>query len=396
MPEPLPPVARRLAWLHFWNDFTLDFITPLLPTGVGVAWLGVMEGVADAVGQALKLVTGRASDRTGKRVRWVVAGYSANALFRPLAAIGMLVVWPWWIVCCRIADRVGKGLRSSASDALVADWVAPEQRPWAYSMMRTYDHCGATVGALTAAGVAWYVGEHLHLNLGWAVLSLVVPMVAMLALGAGLRDQPDAARAAAQAPPGWWPREPLVRRPLLIITIASIGARVSPLLVLVQVAGWTDASMTDGGAWRPWQICLAWAALNLAQTIASAWAAWFADRLGPHRLLLVGWGVGAVVFTALAWSTGAWALVAGLAWGIVGGLTEGAEKAWLVSVAAPNERATTFGALALLTAGAALIGSSGCGLGLSAVGPLIFLAPAVAMTVGAIGVARTPRRAAGL
>src|SRR5689334_14019770 len=76
----LPPVVRRLAWLHFANDFTLDFLTPLLPAGVPVAWLGVMEGLANGTGQALKLFTGRASDRSGKRVAWVRAGYVANAV----------------------------------------------------------------------------------------------------------------------------------------------------------------------------------------------------------------------------------------------------------------------------------------------------------------------------
>jgi hypothetical protein len=48
------PTVRRIGWLHFWNDFTLDFVTPLLPAGVPVAWLGVMEGAADAAAQALK------------------------------------------------------------------------------------------------------------------------------------------------------------------------------------------------------------------------------------------------------------------------------------------------------------------------------------------------------
>src|SRR5262245_1799306 len=79
-PNPdLAPAVRRMGWLHFWNDFTLDFVSPLLPRAVGAAWLGVMEGVADAIGQLLKLFTGRASDRSGRRVPWVRAGYGVNA-----------------------------------------------------------------------------------------------------------------------------------------------------------------------------------------------------------------------------------------------------------------------------------------------------------------------------
>ncbi len=383
MPAPLPPVPRRLAWLHFWNDFTLDFLTPLLPGSVGVAWLGLMEGVADAIGQALRLVTGRASDRSGRRVPWVIAGYSANAVFRPLAGIGMLLAWPWWIVACRIGDRVGKGLRSSAADALVADWVDPAQRPWAYSVMRTSDHAGATAGALTAALVAWVVGEHLHADLGWAVLGLALPMLIMLTLLRGLRDQPAHAPASAAAAPGWWPRERAVRWPLAVVGVASLGAKVSPLLVLVQVAGWGDAQRI---AWAPWLVCLGWAALSLAQTVAASFAAWFADRLGAQRCLVMGWLVGAAVFAAVALASGPWLIAAGIAWGVVAGLSEGAEKSWIADMAAPAERATTFGALALLTAGAALAGSAGCGVGMSLIGSWIFLAPAAALALGALGV----------
>lgn len=102
--------VRRIAWLHFANDFTLDFITPLLPAGIGVAWIGIMEGLADAVGQVLKLITGRASDQSGHRASWVGGGYLVNAVARPLTAIGMVTSLPAWIVACRIADRIGKGI----------------------------------------------------------------------------------------------------------------------------------------------------------------------------------------------------------------------------------------------------------------------------------------------
>ena len=143
-------MPRRIAWLHFANDLTLDFLTPLLPAGVGVAWIGFMEGAADAVGQVLKLVTGRASDRSGRRVPWVAAGYATNAIARPLAGVGMLLLLPWWIVACRITDRVGKGIRGGAVDALCADWTDDTNRARAFARLRVMDHLGATLGGLLA------------------------------------------------------------------------------------------------------------------------------------------------------------------------------------------------------------------------------------------------------
>jgi MFS family permease len=379
MSEPVPPVVRRLGWLHFWNDFTLDFLTPLLPIGVGVAWIGLMEGVADGIGQALKLVTGRASDRTGRRVAWVASGYGINAVLRPLAAVGMLLAWPWWIVLCRIGDRVGKGVRGSASDALVADWTPEAQRPWAYALMRTMDHLGATFGALVAAAVTWWCIEHLHWQVGWLVAGLVVPMACMLVLLAGLRDHPQAAGKSGAA--AWWPSDPALRRPLACIGIAALGAKIGPLLVLVAVAGWPN----DDARWHPWQLCLAWAALGLVQTGAAAFAGWLTERLGPRRFLVAGWLVGALVFTCLATVSGAWLLAAGLGWGVLSGLSEGAEKSWLANLAAKPERATAFGALGLLSAIGAALGGSLCGFGLKHFGAPIFWLPVACLTIGALG-----------
>ena len=386
-PEPqkparlLHPVPRRLAWLHFWNDFTLDFISPLLPGQVGVALLGVMEGAADALGQALKLVTGRASDHSGRRVPWVRAGYAVNAVARPLSAVGMLFGWPLWIVGCRVGDRIGKGLRGSASDALVADWTPAAGRARAYAAMRTMDHLGATVGALAAAFAAWRWPD----QLGWIVAALVLPMLVMLWLCRGLHDVDRAPVASGGPSAGWWPRERRLRLPLWLIALASLGAKISPLLVLARVAGWPGGE----GAWPLWQACLAWAALGLAQSAAAAAAGVVTDRLGPRTFLVVGWLAGAALYAGLVLTSG-WALaVTGLGYAVLAGFTEGAEKTYVAALAPVGERATTFGALGLLVALATLAGSGLCGWGMrpEVLGASVFWFPAAALAAAALALA---------
>jgi len=374
---PLHPVTRRLAWLHFWNDFTLDFISPLLPGQVGVALLGVMEGAADAIGQGLKLVTGRASDRSGRRVPWVRAGYAANAVARPLGAIGMLFGWPLWIVGCRVGDRIGKGLRGSASDALVADWTPAAGRSRAYAAMRTMDHLGATAGALAAAFAAWRWPD----QLGWIVASLVLPMVGMLWLCRGLHDVGRAPTAPDQV--GWWPRERRLRGPLALITLAALGAKISPLLVLARIAGWPGGE----GSWPVWQACLAWAALGLVQSVAAAGAGVVTERVGPRAFLVAGWFAGAALYAGLALASG-WALaIAGLGYAVLAGFTEGAEKTYVADLAPASERATAFGALGLLVAMATLAGSGLCGWGMQPqiLGAAVFWFPAAALLAAAVG-----------
>ena len=375
---PSPAGARaatsRLGWLHFLNDFTLDFLTPLLPSSVPAAWVGLMEGLADGLGQALKLVTGRASDRSGRRASWVAGGYLVNAAARPLAAVGMLLSWPLWIVSCRIADRIGKGLRGSATDALISDWTKGEARTLAFARMRTMDHLGAAAGGAAAAIAAWQLGAD---QIWIAVAGLVVITAVVAWIAAGLRDAPQP--TTKPGADGWWPSDPALRRPLLATGLATAGVKLSPLLILIHVAGLpADASGGAGGAggagtWPLWAICLGWSALGLIQA-GSAWIAGaLAARIGPGPMARGGGVAGAAAIASLAWAEGTWLIVAGLATGVVLGASEGAEKAWLADICPRHERARTFGALAIISAVAGLIANGLVGWLLVAWGPQIFL-----------------------
>ena len=374
----MPDTVRRLGWLHAANDFTLDFITPLLPAGVPAAWLGLMEGGADAVAQVLKLITGRASDASGRRAAWVRIGYGTNAVARPLSAIGMLLAWPAWIIACRIADRTGKGLRGSASDALVADWVDASGRARAYAHMRTLDHLGATAGSLCAALVAWWLAldyDHPQ-RLAWAVAALVLPMCGMLWWCRGLSDHPQATARVASAH-GWWPRSAALNPPLLAIGIASIGAKLAPLLILVHVAGipLSPGQTAPGAAWPVWLVCLAWGALALVQAGAALAAGVFTERLGPRVFLIAGWLVTGLLFAALTVAQGPWLIASGLGWSVIAGVSDGAEKTWLAELAPKEERALAFGALGVVNAAAMVLGGGLVGYGLQAVGPAVFWLP---------------------
>jgi MFS family permease len=370
------PVVRRLGWLHFWNDFTLDFLTPILPVGVGVAWIGLMEGLADGVGHVLKVVTGRDSDRRGVRVPFVRSGYQVNAFARPLAAVGLFLAWPVWIVVFRVLDRVGKGIRGSATDALVADWADGPQRDQAYARMRVLDNAGATLGALAAALVTCFWPE----RIAWAVALLLLPALVVVKLCAGLADRPQVASTNVAATPGWWPKSPVLTLPLAAVALASIGLRLSPLLILVRVAG------NGGHPWPLWGSCLAWAALGLVQTASAQVSGGIVARLGPSATLRWSWGVGALVFAGLAWVPSAWLGAVGLGWALLAGATEGAEKAWIGRLAPQEERALAFGALALVSAIGAIVGSGVVGLGLATIGGHAFALPAVALLLGPVAV----------
>lgn len=382
-PPPLPPAVRRMGWLHFWNDFTLDFVSPLLPAGVGVAWLGIMEGAADAVGHLLKVFTGRASDRSGRRVPWVRAGYGLNAAARPLIALGLGAAWPLWIAGCRVLDRLGKGLRGSAADALVADWTEGPARTSAYARLRVMDHLGATLGAGAAALVAWAFPAQLP----WAVALLAVPALLQLALAAGLRDAATAPKAAASA--GWWPANPAVRRDVAILGLAA-AARLSPLLVLAALA---VVPKRGTEAWPLWKICLAWAGIGIAQAGVAALAGRAAARWSARATIVGTWLLTAGAYLGMLLLPGAAGVAAALAAATLTAAAEGAEKALVAARVEPSERATAFGFYTLLAALAGLAGNAAFGLSLAGRFPeAARLWPAAAAVAFALLIGRAGRK----
>src|SRR5688572_22116530 len=152
-------IKGNVLWLgivSLFTDLSSEMIYPLLPffltqsLGAGPAFLGMVEGVAEATASLLKLASGWFSDRIGRRKPLVLAGYGLASLARPLMALATL---PWHVLTIRFADRVGKGIRTAPRDVLLADAVAPAQHGAAYGFHRGADHAGAVLGPLLASAL---------------------------------------------------------------------------------------------------------------------------------------------------------------------------------------------------------------------------------------------------
>src|SRR5262245_1039362 len=120
--ERLPAAVVLLGITSFLTDVGSEMIFPLLPVfvaslGASATFLGLVEGVADATSSLVKLASGYASDRVARRKPLVVVGYLIAAAARPLVAFATA---PWHVLSVRVIDRLGKGVRSSPRDALIA------------------------------------------------------------------------------------------------------------------------------------------------------------------------------------------------------------------------------------------------------------------------------------
>src|SRR5215212_1458939 len=154
----LPRNVVAISLVSLLNDASSEIIYPMLPAFLALALgaspkaIGVVEGVAESVSSLLKLFSGYFSDRTGRRKGLVVFGYGLASVVRPLLALA--TTW-YQVLAVRFTDRVGKGMRSSPRDAMIADAAPPAERGLAFGFHRAIDHGGAVLGPLIGLALLW-------------------------------------------------------------------------------------------------------------------------------------------------------------------------------------------------------------------------------------------------
>ena len=332
----LPRAVVVLGFVSLLNDFASEMVVPLIPLllatvlAAGPAVLGLIEGVADAVSNLLKLWAGRRSDAAGSRRKpFVVVGYLLSNIARPL--IGVSGSWVT-VLGIRITDRIGKGVRTAPRDALLADAIVDGQAGRAYGFTRALDHAGAVLGALAAAAVVHFGTERLDIVIA---LSAIPGVAAVLLIGLAVNEPKHiVAPAPPPALPRWSALAPELQRYLLALGLFMLGRIPETFLLLRGHA--LGMSVVE--------LLLFWAALHVVKASLSEYAGRSADRIGRRPIIVSGWLVYAATLLALAFvdtPSGLWTF--GLVLGLYFGLAEGAERALVRDLAHTAGRGTAFG-----------------------------------------------------
>jgi MFS family permease len=384
-PRSLPPAVRAFGAASLANDFASEMVYPLLPAflartlGAGPIAVGALDGIAELVASVVKWVSGRLADRPGWRAPLVVGGYAVATLVRPLMAVAVAA---GQVLGLRAADRVGKGLRSPARDAMIADVTPDGQRGSAFGFHRAADHLGAVLGSLAA----WWlltrdapVRTVLALS---AIPGVVAVWFALRAVRMGSREQGAGSGGASGSSRSPLPA-PLSRSyaPAVALLAALTLARIPEALLLLRL---DDVGVAVA------LVPLVWAGLHVVRTL-SAWpGGMLADRFGAARLV----AGGGLLFALLIWLMGRAGSEAGaigvfLSLGLATGLTEPAERA-LVARLGGAASGRAFGGYHALTGLAALPAALAFGALYQQVGAATALtasAVATAVLAGAVGAA---------
>lgn len=322
-----------LGLVSFFTDVSSEMIYPLLPLfltgvlGAGPAFLGMIEGIAESTASLLKLVSGVVSDRLHGRKRLVLFGYSISALMRPL--IGSATS-PLMVLLIRTGDRVGKGVRTSPRDALIADSVDPAVRGKAYGFHRSMDHAGALVGPLIATVLLAYFVTDVR-SVFW--LAAIPGFIAVVLIVWKVREVERQSAAGLPMRLALLPAGPL-RRYLLVLFLFTLGNSSDAFLLL-------KAGTLGVPAFR---IPLLWAFFHLVKMLSSMPFGSLSDRVGRRSVIVAGWCVYSLSYLGYGFAASElhiWLLFA--FYGLFYGLTEGVEKAFLADMSDPALRGAAFG-----------------------------------------------------
>ncbi|MGB8933431.1 MAG: MFS transporter [Anaeromyxobacteraceae bacterium] len=354
----LPATVVGLGVVSLFTDVSSEAIFPLLPAflatlGASNTFIGLVEGTADLVANVLKYVTGVVADRRARLKPLVLAGYGLSTVARPLVAFALA---PWHVLAIRVADRVGKGVRTSPRDALIAHATDPSIRGQAYGFHRAMDHAGAALGTIFAIAVLWLLGangakaasaEQMRTVFLWATVPGVIAMIVL----AGTRE-PQRPPQPVTIPAGSRELPPALRRALLPITLFAF-ANATDAFILVKAARLGAPAIAAP---------LLWLTLHLIKAATATAGGRLADRYGKRNSLALGWTVYAVTWSAVGFvETIPLLFVLSALYGTSHGLVEGAERALIAELAHGGGKGKAFGTYNMTIGLAALAASTAFG-----------------------------------
>ncbi len=328
------PNVFALGLVSFFNDVASEMIYPLIPLfltsvlGAPATVVGLIEGIAESTASLLKVVSGWLSDRFQSRKPFTVAGYGFSSLSKLL--LGLAYAWPLVLVA-RFVDRFGKGVRTSARDALITESSAPEERGRSFGFHRALDSAGAVVGPLLALVAIDAFGENYRQVF---FLAFIPALIGVLLLVIFVKEKRATAKKTAPFHFHWADLDASFRLFLFISFIFALGNSSDAFIILrAQDLG---LSLTS--------VILVYVLFNIVYTLASTPAGIISDRLGPRVVLISGFIIFAAVylFFGLA-ADGALLWLLFPIYGLYMALTDGVGKAYISNLVPSEKSGTAFG-----------------------------------------------------
>lgn len=330
------------------TDVSSEMIFTLVPLfltnvlGAAGSVVGLVGGLSEGADAIFRIFSGWVSDKLGKRKGLAVLGYSISTVAKPF----LYLASSWGLVLAvRFTDRLGKGVRTSSRDALIADSVSAGERGRAFGLHRAMDTTGAFLGLVVAALIVYLVegSSEIQISLGcfrWLILGGVIPAVAaVLVLWLFVReknrtpveDTVNSTTHSAATVSGFDTRFWMF---LLVMFVFTLG-NSSDFFVILRAQNMGAPLL---------QVVLMLILFNATYAASSLPMGVLSDKLGRRKVIILGWFIYALVYLGFALTSAIWHIYLLFAlYGVYYGIVEGAAKAFVADLAPVEKRGSAYG-----------------------------------------------------
>jgi MFS family permease len=346
-----------LSLVSLFTDVASEMLYPIMPVYLesihfSVVLIGLLEGMAEAIAGLSKGYFGKLSDNRGRRVPYVRLGYALSAISKPMMAV---LTFPLWIFSARSMDRIGKGIRTGARDAMLSDEATPQTKGAVFGFHRAMDTLGAVLGPLAALVFLYYrPGHYKSLFLLAFIPGVVAIAFTFLVKDKNVKPKQNISKTRFLDFIHYWKAAPPQYRRLLVGLLFFALFNSSDVFLLLKIK---DTGISDTGTIG------AYIFYNIIYAAAAFPLGLLADRIGLKSIFISGLLVFAVVYAGMGFSHSLYGFFAlFLLYGIYAAATEGIAKAWISNISDRQDTATAIGTYTAFQSICTLLASSLTGL----------------------------------
>jgi MFS family permease len=338
-----------LGLVSFFTDISSEMLYPIIPIflttvlAAPMSIVGLIEGIAESTASIMKVISGWMSDKSGKRKPYVIFGYSLSTISKPLLAFA--ATWHF-VLAARFLDRFGKGLRSSARDALIADSTEVKYRGKAFGFHQSLDTLGAVIGPLIALLFLYLLDGKYQLIF---LIAFIPALISVVLLFFFVSEKKGEKKDGLQFKLSDFSREFKIF--LLITLIFALGNSSNAFLILraqnlFEISGGIPSIITStfGPLAVTAIVILTYVVYNITYSLSSMPAGILSDKIGRRNVMVGGFLIFSLVYLGFALANEGyqiWILFA--IYGFYMAMTEGVSKAFVVDMVPPEKRGTAIG-----------------------------------------------------
>jgi len=337
----IKPITRNVVVMGFvslFNDISSEMIYPIVPIflksvlGAPATVIGLIEGIAESTASIMKIFSGWFSDKIQKRKIFVTIGYSLSGISKVL--IGLANTWPF-VLFARFIDRFGKGTRTAARDSLILESVAPEHRGKAFGFHRSMDGLGAVFGPLLALWLIVIFKDNYRSIFFWAAVPSLIGVLLLIAFVKEKKKTEVLGETKPIFKFKWSELDGTFKFFVFINIIFAIGNSSDAFLILRAQSLGLGVTLTVAS----------YVLYNLTRSATSYPAGIISDKIGPRKILFVGFALFAIVYFLFGFiSNSLWVWFLFPLYGVYMGLTDGISKAYIAqTLSSPEKSGTAYG-----------------------------------------------------